>query len=327
MKIKIKTAHKIIGFSAVVLLLPTVYFLARERLASAVTDSCSGVATTFTANAPSSVTAGQSFTVSGITSRPQTSYGVTVTTSTLSISASNATPASYTQAATATDPSPTTGAQTYTATYPNWTLTASGNPGTTIAIKLSSVTANVEGIGSINCSLSATLANVTINAPAATPKSSSSGNSSTSQPNTSTNSTTPTNESNSTQTATSDTQTTSDERLTTIIVKDKNGRPLSGAKVEVGSGSNGYTDNDGKVIFKNLPGGNQTVTVSYKGQVLSQSVSVNDQTDQTIPVALGGSSTIRQAARWAGVAVCSGLLLWLGWQALSLRRPAKGPRG
>ncbi|MGH9856263.1 MAG: hypothetical protein ACRD4B_00330, partial [Acidobacteriota bacterium] len=132
------------------------YMVYRGLRAAEVQDVCDpyNTPTTFNASFPSSVTAGQAFTLSNITSHPSNSYGVTIQSANLELTATNASPSSYSKFSTSTDPSPTTGASSYTAHYPNWSLTAAGSAGNKIDIKLVKVTAQVSGIGNIVCNFS-----------------------------------------------------------------------------------------------------------------------------------------------------------------------------
>jgi hypothetical protein len=154
--------NKITLVLSFVLITVCVFALLGSKPLLAVTDTCQGVATTFNGTMPSSVYAGQVFSITAISSRPANSYGYTITSSSLSLSATNASPASYTKNNTSTSPSPTTGASTYTSYYPNWSLTANGAVGSQIVVKLTQATADVSGIGTLTCPLTATLGTVNI---------------------------------------------------------------------------------------------------------------------------------------------------------------------
>lgn len=265
------------------------YFAYSKGVSKAAVDICVGVSTTFTGNAPSSVAPGESFTISNITSRPTTSYGMTVTSSTLTLSATNATPTSYNQNNTSTDPSPTTGAPTYTSYYPNWTLTAGSTTGQ-IVVKLVGASATVSGIGPISCNLTATLATIDIVAPSSSggsgsPSSPSSGSSTSGNTNTS-NKTTPSNTTTTSPTQTTDNTTTSEEITTDNLTSDKktanivinvvnkNNRAVKGAKVTLDNTETLYTETNGAVAFQNVATGKHNVNVEYDGKKIIREVSV-----------------------------------------------------
>ncbi len=265
--------------------------------AVAVDESCSGVVTAFNATAPASVNPGQSFSITGISSRPSTSYGVTVLSSTLSLSATNSTPATYSMINSSTDPSPTTGAPTYTAYYPNYALTASGAAGSSITVKLVQASANISGIGIINCTLTATLATIPIVAPppapepTPTPTPSSGGTSSTpttTKPNTKEPATTPTTDKPVETTPTNSTKPEEPKEVTSenydvqavsITVKDKFGKLVNGAVVTI-DGQLSATTVDGMVTFEDIRVGEHVLGISYGGHNTEQLINVQADAGQ-----------------------------------------------
>lgn len=286
-----------------VILLSGVFTLHAGESASAVTDSCSGVATNFTATAPASVVVGQSFTLSNLTTQPSTSYGVTVTSAVLNLSASNATPTSYSQNDSSTVPSPTTGAANYIAYYPNWSLTATGSAGSVVAVNLVSVVAQVSGIGSITCPLSATLASIKIYAPA----SSSSSGSSVVSSGTSSAKSTAVSSSASSNPTTSSTSTTSPsgsvtktvtatepKQAVTIVVENSQNRPVKGAGVSIDNLPVVYTNSSGHASFKNVTEGNHQVSVAFNKQKDISTVRINAKnTSYVVPLKTATASNMK----------------------------------
>ncbi|MEI7682903.1 MAG: hypothetical protein WCJ24_01210 [Candidatus Saccharibacteria bacterium] len=167
--------HRAIVVVSYVMITLCTFLLLGVKHLQAVTETCSNVATTFNATLPTSVYKGQAFTVSNINSQPANSYGYTITSSTLSLSATNATPATYSMTNSSTVPSPTTGAVTYTANYPNWSLTATGNTGSQITIVLTQATATIVGVGQLICPLTATLGTIGIVAAPQAPSAATTG--------------------------------------------------------------------------------------------------------------------------------------------------------
>ncbi|HSX43785.1 MAG TPA: hypothetical protein VLE69_00590 [Candidatus Saccharimonadales bacterium] len=280
-----------------------------QRLGAAtVYDSCMGVNTAFTATYPSSVTSGSAFTVSGITSRPDNSYKVTVTSATLYLSATNASETTYAKNATSTNPSPTTGADTYTGYYPNWSLTATGAAGNQVVVKLVKAVAQTVEYGTISCDLTKTLANVNITAVPPPPPSGgggtgggTSGGGTSSGGTSSGGSTTSSSGTNTTTNTTSSGGTTSQKiaalnpttpkTITTasgqvvqvlpviIVVKDKGGNAIKGAKVSIDDGEAVETDTEGGALFKDIVLGEHNTTVSYNNLKAKKAftVSANNQ--------------------------------------------------
>lgn len=274
----------------------------RKSYAATVYDTCVGVQTAFTATYPSSVTTGTGLSVTGITSRPSSSYGVTVLSATLYMSATNASESVYSKSATRTDPSPTTGASTYTGYYPDWSLTATGAASSQIVVKLTKAVAQTKEYGTITCNLTATLATINITAPVSTGGGGSGGGSSggggsgggSSSGGTSTGGTS--SGSNTTTTSTTSSGTSTSPKLSTatnippktittasgeqiqvfpviVIVKDKNNQAVKGAKVTI-EGQTDETDTEGGALFQDIPEGNHTLTVVYKDLKTQQSFTV-----------------------------------------------------
>lgn len=278
-----------------IFLLSGLFTLPAGESASAVTDSCSGVATSFTVTAPTSVVTGQSFTLSNITTQPSTSYGVTVTSAVLSLSASNASPTSYSQNDSSTVPSPTTGAANYIAYYPNWSLTASGSAGSVVTVNLVSVVAQVNGIGSVTCDLSSTLATIKVTAPASTGGSSSSpgtssGSSSTKSssgaPSTSATTNTPAlTTSTPTITTTKTVKSTAGKQAVTIVVENSQNRAVEGAGVSIDNLPVVYTNARGNASFKNVSQGDHQVSVAFNKQKAVSTVQINPKnTSYVVPI-------------------------------------------
>ena len=315
---------KALGVTSLLVTALAVVFAASlwPKQASAVSEACSGVATTFTASAPASVTAGQAFTLSGISSTPATSYGFTVTASTLSLSATGASPATYNQTNTSTNPADTTGAPTYTAYYPNWALTATGAAGSQIVIKRVQATATVTGVGVINCPLTATLVTVNVVAPA----SSSSGNTSTTtKPGTTPSSTTTPQPTTATlapattapaattnPTASQQTIKDADAQVVSMKILVVNGQkhPVKDAAVTVDGQLTVKTGNDGIASFTGIRKGEHTVSVVLGKQRISKKVqTTNGNTLASTVVVSTGPNVILFASIAAGVLVLLGVVL------------------
>jgi hypothetical protein len=282
--------------------------------ANNVTDVCTGVSTVFNATVPSEVTQGQTFSITGLFTQPAATYGVTVTSSTLALSATGATPSTYAQTDSSTNPSPTTGAPTYETYYPNWSLTASGSAGSQIVVKLGSIAAQVSGVGTINCNLSAILATINIEAPptpVVSPAKPSSTTPSSTTPTTTkpitptgttpTNTTTPTTPT-STTTPTSAPTTKHVTRTVvlgssqevTITVKNSGGQTIQGAQVSVDSSSAVYSDSKGNATFKNLTSGSHHVTVSFNNRKVSQTIELGSKNDSDIiPIKVPSNSSFK----------------------------------
>ncbi|MDQ5972415.1 MAG: hypothetical protein QG553_574 [Patescibacteria group bacterium] len=309
---------KAFGVASLLVTILAVVFMAAPwgpSRASAVSETCSGVATTFNATAPASVTAGQAFTISGINTSPATSYGFTITTSTLTLSATGATPESYSQANTSTDPSPTTGAQTYTAYYPNWTLTATGAAGSQIVIKLVQASATVEGVGVITCPLTATLVAINVTAPAATP--SGGGTSSTPKPTATTTPTTPTPQTTTpTPTTSTETEQTTEDvskQVVTAKVLVVNGQkhPVKDATVTIDGQLPTKTGKDGIASFTGIRKGLHTITVVYGKQKISREVNVtkDDTANTTFVVSTGPNIFLVVGIGLGGLALLAAAVL------------------
>ena len=237
-----------------------------------------------------------------------------ILSSTLTMTATNASPTNYNKSDLSTNPSPTTGATTYTAYYPTWSLTA-GSAGSTITVKLTNASANVSGYGTVSCALTATLATISIVAPTqsggtggSTPTSGTgTSNSSAGTTKTSAGSTTSsppvsggsnTSQPQSTQTA-SDQSTTSDTTQTasntnqaavlsvSIVVKDGKNNPLKGAKVTLENQQAVSTTSDGTVIFKDTSAGNHKLSVTYGKQKIDRTITVSqDGKNNTVSVVI-----------------------------------------
>lgn len=257
----------------------------------AVSDICTGVSTVFAGTAPATVDLGQSFSLIGITTRPATSYGVTVNSSSLKLSATNVTTLNYNEANTSTDPSPTTGEPTYTGFFPDWGLTATGIANSKITIKLVEATADVEGIGPITCPLSETLAVVTIVNPiealsegpieALTDGPIESQEQEVFTPQIQ-ESTPDEEEAKVTQQDAEETPSDFDDNQTgnvTVSVVYESGAAVKGADVTLDGQLNETTDDEGKVTFKNIRHGEHSVRVIYDGNSNEQTINVGSNID------------------------------------------------
>jgi hypothetical protein len=279
-----------------------------------VTDTCT-VSTTFTATVPDTVERGKSLTVSNIRVTPSSSYGVTVISATLDMTATNTSSTTYSQSFYQTDPSPTTGASKYTAYYPNWSLDATGPVGSSINVKLKKISAQTQGFGTVTCNLTQTLATIPIVAPAPSPSSSPSPSptpsTTTPPPAGSTKpsaspstSSTPTPSATpspvATPTPTSDAVTTTAEpaeQTVTVVplnieVKDSSGKIIASADVTMDGSQKLVTNSKGRVTFSNVLTGRHSVLVLYKGQKVSKSILVNiNDIGKAVVVTLPATST------------------------------------
>jgi hypothetical protein len=314
---------KALGAAVLLTMLLAVVFIAPwgAKRADAVTETCSGVATTFNATAPASVTAGQAFTVSGISSTPTTSYGFTITTSTLSLSATAATPGAYNQANTSTDPSPTTGAPTYTAYYPSWTLTATGAAGSQIVIKLVQASATVSGVGVINCPLTSTLVTVNVTAPTS---SSPSSPGSTTKPTSSPSSTTtpqpttpaaPTPITTPTETKQSTKDTSAQIVPMKVLVVNNQKQPIKDVPVTIDGQLTVKTGADGTARFTGIRKGAHTVSMVFGKQKLSRQVEAATASDKPATTFVVSTRPSTAVVVSAGV----GVLVLLGATFLAVK--------
>lgn len=256
----------------------------RVAKSHAVRDTCTGVSTEFKGTVPSSVKPGQGFTLTNISSRPDTSYGATVNSSSLKLSASKVSQGGYNEDNTSTDPSPTTGHPTYTSYYPDWQLTAAGENGEKIVIKLVEATAEVEGFGSVTCTLSETLATVDI----AQSESPSSTN-------------TPTTAEQEEDQPVSTSADVADESVSeddvqdipesententsfnlnthdlTINVVSNDGDAVQGASVTIDNQLTESTNSNGQAQFKDIRVGSHTVVVKYGSYTYENKLSVSE---------------------------------------------------
>ncbi len=288
------------------LLIPTAQVSAKDW---AVTEQCSGVPTTFRATTPTSVEQGKVFTVTNITIQPSNSYGMTVTASQNNMTATNTSSSTYSNNFWRTDPSPTTGKSTYVGYYPDWVINATGSVGDSIVIRLKNNIATVQGYGSITCDYNKVLATVLITAPESSPPpdapddpssptpppDSGGGGGSTTKPSSSTkpgsttkssstssSSKTPTSNSDkkSDPDTSSDTETPTDSRSATVVplivsVNDNTGAPVKGAQVTLDGSHKATTDSKGLASFSNVLTGGHSILVSYNGQKINRSATVN----------------------------------------------------
>ena len=276
------------------------------------TETCN-VQVYFTATVPDSVEQGKSLTISNITVQPANSYGFTVTSSTLTMAATNTTSSTYSQSSYATNPSPTTGHNTYVAMYPNWILDASGSAGSSIAIQLKKSVTVIQGYGGspVTCTFSKVLATIPITAksvssspspspsstPSATPTtpSTTSGSSSSSSSPSGSSFGVSTSVSGTSQTASSSTKSSSSSSSAaaapdtsgqpvnqsvsvvplTIEVNDSSGKSVSGAEVILDGSKKLTTNGDGKVTFSNVLTGTHVILASYNGQRVTKSITLS----------------------------------------------------
>lgn len=301
------------------LLAPCTQVYARDVM---VTEFCN-VTVTFKATVPDSVEQGQSFTMTNITVQPANTYGFTVTSSVFKMSATNTSSTNYSQDFYKTDPSPTTGHSTEVSYYPNWLLPATGDPGSSVTIKLISTQTVVQGYGNVNCSFTKTLASVPITAHVSSGGGSTSGGGSAgggstssggtssgsssgsktsrdSTSGTSTKTTTETKKDPSKTATDTDTSKMSDQpavdESVTVVplnidVKDSSGARVKGAVVTLDGSQKLTTDAAGRVTFPNVLTGNHAVLVSYKGQKINRNIQLTtDAVGSAVTVSLPPTS-------------------------------------
>jgi hypothetical protein len=282
---KIKKALGIVSLSVILLALGFMVPWGNSRAyanAYTTTDICTAFSvstnTTFNATAPASVTPGQAFTVSGINSTPDNTYGQVVTSSTLGLSVTGAKPTTYSS----TDPNPTANSPTYTSYYSNWALTATGAAGSKIVIKLVQATAVVTNIGTVTCPLTATLVTINITAPASSGGGSSGGASSTTGSSTPSKSTTTTPQTTTTSPTTTTPQTTTTTPKATdsasaqtvamnILVVDSQKHPIK-ATVTLDGQLTVKTGTNGLASFTGIRKGEHTASVVFGRQKISKQV-------------------------------------------------------
>ncbi len=261
---------------------------------TAATANCYGQAGTHTAIAPNSVYYGKSFKLSSITGSANSNIA-TVKSTKITYLVTGATPTSPTGS---WNGGPVNG--DYTSHYPDLTLTASGAIGSKVTVSISSIEANVTIAGTdtaITCSVangqltanspgqSLVLASVKIVAPPTT----SSGSTSTSG-NTNNQSTTKStnNKSSKNKTAYSETQTTDQvdagTQVVEITVVDHKGQPVQGANVVVDSLPAVQTDSAGNAQIKDLVAGSHDLSVTAKGQTVTQTFNASGQPAQVLGV-------------------------------------------
>lgn len=291
--------------------------IAIRRLTTyAVTDTCSfsgvDVPTEFNATYPATVQQGDTFTISGLSSKPSNSYGVTVYKSNLALSATNSSPVSYSKNNTSTNPNPTTGQTTYTAYYPSWSLKATGAVGGSIVVKLVSATATIDngsgGQVDIPCNLSETIATIKITAKSTTIKPVENKNDEDEKPaeespdviNKESEENKKVEDKKDEEVKTDQPQDTENEsvievpggimnqlRNVDVLVKDSRGNPAQGAKVTIGGQLTVETDNSGLAKFENIRLGEHNLKVVLGGTTLEQTLRVSeDQSRNSITVTL-----------------------------------------
>lgn len=253
--------------------------------AHATSFDCFGQTANYTITAPATVTAGSTFSVSGITGSSNT-LGTTVTSSTLAVTVSGATPTAFSKTWTGS------ASGSFVADYGNQQLQATGAVGSSITIKADSVTSQVTGIGTVSCSVannqltagkageSLTLVTINVVAPAAA--SSSSKSAAVTTTHTAQLAPTPT---AGTPAPTTATTPTADQSATTSItsssgydltikVVDSGNKLLVGAKVTIDNLPPATTNSVGAAQFSHVSAGLHSVNVVASGKTANQQVTV-----------------------------------------------------
>lgn len=242
------------------------------------------VPTNFTGTAPATVVAGGSFALKNITSSAANNLPVTITSSDLKLSATNASQTSYFKANTSSYVDSATGYKR--AVFPDWQLSATGSPGEKVVIKLVEATAHIQGVGPITCPLSATLATINIasaNSGSGNINTKPSGNSGDSKASDIPSNTEGQAENDQTADKTQPGKTGTQNAKATnsykIVVKDEKDNLLGGARVLIGSKEITTSYHDGSATFEELEPGQQIVKVSYGNTSIERSIYVTTENE------------------------------------------------
>lgn len=253
-------------------------------LAEAATFSCLGQSTTYTVDAPVSVVTGKSLALNDITEIGN-SLGFTITSVSATFDVTGASPASFTKTWTGS------GSGTFTANMGNQTLVATGAAGSSVVVKVVSMTSHVQQLNQdFTCSVangqmtangpgqSLILASIPITAPASSGggASTTKTKSPTAAPSQSPTATSPANPAQTTASPDSQTTTAGDIPVSfsaDLILIDTKNRPMAFVQVILDSKPPKQTDAQGRVHFDNLTAGKHNLTVIGKGK--QQTAQVN----------------------------------------------------
>ncbi len=263
---------------------------------------CAGNVLTVTSNAPSSVTANTSFSITGVSSTSTAPNGITITKIFSTSSVSNGSPSTMVGTWTGS------GSGTFTAHLPDASVKATGAVGSQVRVILSSIDLYINGGSSpITCSQgngqltankpgeSLTVLSVGITAPAATqtptptsatttpttPKTNSPASTSNTTPTQSNTQPTSQNQTSNNSPSTSNAPTTSSSpssttqgQTVTITVVDSSGKPASNVAVVIDDGPEVATNDRGVVIVSSLSAGDHKVAVLGKQTKITRTIKV-----------------------------------------------------
>ncbi|MDZ7786281.1 MAG: carboxypeptidase-like regulatory domain-containing protein [Candidatus Saccharibacteria bacterium] len=235
--------------------------------------------------APQTASPNQSFTASGIKIiiAKDVFLGQEVNSITLNLSASKTTAGSYSKQEASKTTAGEEGSEIVTYSFPNWSLTANGS-GNDIRIDIDDIVAEVEGFGDYTCVFGEKLATINVSAP-----SGSGGGNAQTQQTTSTTTDAPdeTDEEEEEKKEEEAKEDKSVQQNETIIgedsertnlrfaIKNSQGEPLIGAKLQLDTGATTTTDEAGKASMEGIVPGLHEVSVSYQNYMVTERIRVN----------------------------------------------------